>query len=106
MISRDGGPPNGGETGVYQCLADVVIRNRKGLHSRASAAFAKCAERFDAEVRVTNGTDSANGASILGLLMLAAEKGTTITITTEGQEADEAIEALVALVESGFGEDE
>jgi phosphocarrier protein HPr len=108
MISREAGLPADPpiETGVYQCLADVVIRNKKGLHSRASALFAKCAERYDAEIRVTKENQSANGGSILGLLMLAADKGSTITIVTEGQEAEDAIDALVALVENKFNEDE
>jgi phosphocarrier protein HPr len=108
MNSRDAGPPGEPPSGdgVYQCLAEVVIRNRKGLHSRASAAFAKCSERFDAEIRVSKDGLNANGCSILGLLMLAADKGSTVTITTEGQEAEEAIDALVALVEGRFGEDE
>jgi len=85
--------------------ATVKIRNRKGLHARASAKFVKCAERFDAIVRVTRDDQTVTGTSIMGLLMLAAGPGTWLDIEAEGPEAPEAIEALVALVENGFGED-
>lgn len=92
--------------GVYQCLAEVVIKNRRGLHARASAKFAQCAERFDAEVSVTKDGQTVNGSSIMGLLMFGAAMGTTILIETQGPEAEEALEALIALVESGFDEDD
>jgi phosphocarrier protein len=85
--------------------AEVTIRNRKGLHARASAKFVKCAEAFDATVRVVRDGHSVGGTSIMGLMMFAASLGTVITIEAEGPEAPEAIEALVALVESGFGEE-
>ncbi len=92
------------EDGVYQCLADVLITNKRGLHARASAAFVKCAEQFDAEVTVTRDGTSVGGTSIMGLMMLGAAPGTVITIETEGPEAEEAMDALVALVEAGFHE--
>ena len=85
--------------------AVVTIRNRKGLHARASAKFVKCAERFDATVRVIRDGHAVGGTSIMGLMMLAASQGSVITLEAEGPEGPEAIEALVALVESGFGED-
>lgn len=94
------------DEGVYLCLAEVLIPNKKGLHARASAAFVKCAEQFDAEVTVKRDGASVGGTSIMGLLMLAAAQGSTITIETEGPEAEEALEALVALIEAGFYEDE
>jgi len=93
-------------SGVYQCLAEVTITNRKGLHARASAAFVKCVEKFDAEVVVIKDGVSVNGTSIMGLMMLAASPGTRIVIETEGPEAEEAIEALTSLVELGFHEDD
>lgn len=93
-------------SGVYQCLAEVTVVNKKGLHARASAAFVKCVEKFDAEVTVTKEGQSVGGASIMGLMMLAAAKGSTILIETEGPEAEEALEALTALVECGFHESE
>ncbi len=85
--------------------AEVQIRNRKGLHARASAKFVKCAEQFDAKVRVIREDQSVGGTSIMGLMMLAAGPGSTIVIEAEGPEGPEAIEALVALVEDGFGEE-
>jgi phosphocarrier protein HPr len=85
--------------------ASVTIRNRKGLHARASAKFVKCAETFDATVRVTREGHTVGGTSIMGLMMLAASQGATITLEAEGPEAPEAIEALVALVAEGFGEE-
>jgi len=85
--------------------ADVTIRNRKGLHARASAKFVKCAETFNATVRVMRDGHTVDGTSIMGLMMLAAGPGTVIMLEAEGPDGPEAIEALVALVESGFGED-
>ena len=85
--------------------ASVTICNRKGLHARASAKFVKCAEAFNATVRVTRDGQTVGGTSIMGLMMLAAGQGATITMEAEGPEAPEAIEALVALVAEGFGEE-
>jgi len=85
--------------------AEVTIRNRKGLHARASAKFVKCAETFDANVRVVRDGQTVGGTSIMGLMMLAAGQGAVITLEADGPEAPEAIEALVALIEAGFGEE-
>jgi phosphocarrier protein len=92
--------------GIYQCLAEVQIVNKRGLHARASAAFVKLAEKFDAEVTVTREGQSVGGGSIMGLMMLGAGQTATILIETEGPEAEEALEALTALVEAGFHEEE
>jgi phosphocarrier protein HPr len=86
-------------------LVDVVIRNRKGLHARASAKFVKLAETFNANIRVSRDGQSVGGTSIMGLMMLGAAMGTTIRLEAEGPEAPEALEALTALIEDGFGED-
>jgi phosphocarrier protein len=85
--------------------AEVTICNRKGLHARASAKFVKCAETFDAIVRVIRDGQTVGGTSIMGLMMLAAGPGAVIKLEAEGPEGPEAIDALVALVESGFGEE-
>lgn len=85
--------------------AELTIRNRKGLHARASAKFVKCAEEFNAQIRVSRDGQTVGGSSIMGLMMLAAGQGTTIVIEAEGPEAPEAIEALSALVADGFGEE-
>ena len=83
---------------------DVLIRNEKGLHARASAKFVKCAETFQSEITVTKDGQEVGGTSIMGLLMLAASCGTTIGLAARGADASEALAALVTLVESGFGE--
>jgi phosphocarrier protein len=81
-----------------------VICNKKGLHARASAKFVQTVERFDAEVRVTRGNESVGGTSIMGLMMLAAAPGTSITVAATGREAAEVVAALAALIDSRFGE--
>ena len=86
------------------CSGEAVISNVKGLHARAAAKFVKCAERFDAEIRVTREGQSVPGTSILGLMMLAAGQGNAIVIETRGAEARQALEALITLVEGGFNE--
>ncbi|MCY4191381.1 MAG: HPr family phosphocarrier protein [Rhodospirillaceae bacterium] len=84
--------------------ATVEIVNRKGLHARAAAAFAKTSRRFRCIIKVSRGGTTVSGDSIMGLMMLSAAKGTTIDIATEGDDADEAQAALLALVAEGFGE--
>jgi phosphocarrier protein HPr len=84
---------------------ELTIRNKKGLHARASAKFVKCAENFNAMIRVTREGNTVGGTSIMGLMMLAAGQGTTILIEAEGPEAVGAIAALSALVQDGFGEE-
>jgi phosphocarrier protein HPr len=85
--------------------AIVTIRNKKGLHARASARFVKCAEEFNASIFVTRDGNTVGGTSIMGLMMLAAGPGTQLHLKAEGPEAPEALDALVALVSDGFGEE-
>ncbi len=80
------------------------IVNEKGLHARASAKFAECVERFDASAEVSRDGMSAAGESIMGLLMLAAYRGTAIEVATSGPQAAELMDALEALVADRFGE--
>ena len=84
---------------------ELVIPNRLGLHARAAARFVHTAGRFRA--RVTAGRDGRvmDGKSILGILLLAASRGTTVELTAEGPDEEEAMAALAALVEGGFGEE-
>jgi phosphocarrier protein HPr len=82
----------------------LTICNKKGLHARASAKFVQTVERFDAEVRVTRGGETVGGTSIMGLMMLAAAPGTSITVEASGAEAAAVVDALAALIESRFGE--
>jgi phosphocarrier protein len=81
------------------------IINEKGLHARASAKFVEVVERHDAQARVTKDGMTVSGDSIMGLLMLAASRGTSIEVQTTGAEADPLATALSALVENRFGED-
>jgi phosphocarrier protein HPr len=82
----------------------LTICNKKGLHARASARFVQTVEKFDADVRVMRCGEIVGGTSIMGLMMLAASPGTTITVEAIGKEAAEVIAALAALIESRFGE--
>lgn len=84
----------------------LPIVNRKGLHARASAKFVQTVERYDAEVHVTRCGETVGGRSIMGLLTLAAAKGTTIDVAATGNQAQEVLDALTALLASRFGEDE
>jgi phosphocarrier protein len=81
-----------------------TICNKKGLHARASAKFVQTVERFDADVHVKRGGESVGGTSIMGLMMLAAAPGTTITVEASGREAAEVVEALANLIDTRFGE--
>lgn len=87
-------------------VREIEIVNKKGLHARASAKFVQTAEQFDATITVSRGNESVGGTSIMGLMMLAAGPGITITIQATGNEAAAAVDALCALVASRFGEDD
>ena len=82
----------------------LEIRNEKGLHARASAKFAETVERFDATATVRREGLQAEADSIMGLLMLAAARGTSIEVETRGVEADDLMQALADLVADYFGE--
>jgi phosphocarrier protein len=83
----------------------VLIANRRGLHARASAKFVTLASAQPVEIRVTRDGQSVTGTSIMGLMMLGAAMGDTITISAEGDQAETAVGALAELVEAKFGED-
>lgn len=83
----------------------VKIVNTKGLHARAAAKFCKTAEQFDATVLVSKGDLEVSACSIMGLLMLAAAKGTEIHLHATGNQADTAMSAICDMVEGGFDED-
>ena len=74
--------------------AVVTIRNRKGLHARASAKFVKCAESYDAIITVTREGHAVGGTSIMGLMMLAAGPGSILHMTAQGPQGPEALQAL------------
>ena len=83
----------------------VLVVNQLGMHARAAAKFVHLATRFSAQVRVARDGREMDGKSIMGILLLAAARGTTIRITAHGSDEVDAVAALAGLVESGFGED-
>ena len=83
----------------------LEIQNVRGLHARAASAFVKEADRFKADIWVEKDGQRVSGRSIMGLMMLAAAKGTTIKVNCSGKQAKEALDALTLLVNSKFGED-
>jgi phosphocarrier protein len=87
-------------------VRELPIINKRGLHARASAKFVQTAERFDAELTVTRNGESVGGTSIMGLMMLSAGIGTTITVAASGREAQAAINAITELLANKFGEEE
>jgi phosphocarrier protein len=84
---------------------NVQIRNKYGLHARPAAEFVKTANRFQAEIWVRKQDLEVNGKSIMGMMMLAAEFGSEITIRAAGNDAAPAVRELVGLVERKFGEE-
>ena len=84
---------------------NVQIRNKYGLHARPAAEFVKTASRFQAEIWVRKQELEVNGKSIMGMMMLAAECGSEITIRAAGNDAEPAVRELVGLVERKFGEE-
>jgi len=86
--------------------ADVEILNKLGLHARASAKLTQAASRFESDVWLERNGRRVNAKSIMGVMMLAAGKGSTITVETSGEDADEALKAIVDLVADRFEEGE
>ena len=84
---------------------EIEIKNRKGLHARAAAAFVKTAEDFSSKIEVERVGQKVSGCSIMGLMMLAASQGTTIKVTATGSDEQKAIEAISSLVDNKFGEE-
>jgi len=84
---------------------DILITNTKGLHARAAAKFVKKVEEFHSEVTVTCNDRTVSGRSIMGLMMLAARAGTTITLSAQGQDSETVLDALKELINSKFYEE-
>ena len=84
---------------------EFLIVNKLGLHARASALFVKTAGKFTADVKLARESVEVNGKSIMGIMMLAASKGTTVRLTVDGTDEVEAMEAIGALIQDGFGEE-
>ncbi len=84
---------------------DFLIINKLGLHARASALFVKTASRFAAEVKLNKEGIEVNGKSIMGIMMLAASKGNTVSLSVEGADEEEALQTIGELITNGFGEE-
>lgn len=83
----------------------VLVNNQLGLHARAAARFVHLATRFESQIRVERDSKVMDGKSIMGILLLAASRSATITISADGPDEHAAVDALSQLVESGFGEE-
>jgi phosphocarrier protein len=84
---------------------EVRIRNRLGLHARAAARFVQLANRFGSKVTLSRDGRTMDGKSILGILLLAAARGSKLVVAAHGADEAEAVTALAALIEGGFGEE-
>ncbi len=86
--------------------ATIVIINKLGMHARASAKFVSLASQFKSDITLGRNGQQANGKSIMGIMMLAAGKGSKLDLQVSGQDEDQAIHALRSLIDNRFGEDE
>ena len=85
--------------------ATAIIKNKRGLHARASAKVVEASARFQSDIHVIKDGNAVNGRSIMGLMMLAASIGSEIEVTAEGPDAAEAMTAMLALIDAKFGEE-
>lgn len=83
----------------------VTVANKLGLHARAAARFVHLASQFDSHVKVSRGSQTMDGKSIMGILLLAAASGTVLLVSTDGEDEQAALDALCAFIEDGLGED-
>lgn len=90
--------------GMTECV--LTICNARGLHARAAAKFVQSAEQFDAVIEVSKDGQTVTGTSIMGLMMLGAAKGTTISVQCSGPDAAPAMAEITALIEAGFHEED
>lgn len=85
---------------------ELTIVNRLGMHARAAARFVSLASQFAAEIELERGNRRVNGKSIMGVMMLAASRGSTVRLVVDGEDEAAAVDALAELIESRFGEPE
>ena len=86
--------------------ANIMVINKLGMHARASAKFVNLASQFKSDIVLERNGHQANGKSIMGIMMLAAGKGSRLSLSAEGVDEDEAMLALRGLIENRFGEEE
>jgi phosphocarrier protein HPr len=82
----------------------VTVVNQLGMHARAAAKFVHLASGFQSHVKVSKGSQTMDGKSIMGILLLAAVSGTVVTVSTDGEDEQAALDALCRFIETGFGE--
>jgi phosphocarrier protein len=85
---------------------NITIINKLGLHARAAAKFVTCASQYNSDIQISRNSQQVNGKSIMGVMMLAANKGSEMTITADGEDEAAAIAALEALILDRFEEEE
>ena len=90
---------------VNEVVKTFLIKNKLGLHARAASQFVQVANSFDSDIFVTKSAQEVNGKSIMGILILAAAKGSEITVKAVGADAARAVGAIGELIENKFGED-
>lgn len=83
---------------------EVEIKNKLGLHARAAAKFVHTAARFKSDIKIRKGDEEVDGKSILGILLLAAGRGSTITLRADGEDEREALDAIEKLIDAKFDE--
>ena len=107
MSDDDASPETSAGPGIPEGAVsrELPIINKRGLHARASAKFVQMVERFNADVWVTKGGETVGGTSIMGLMMLSAGPGTSITVSAAGPEAQAALDAISELVAAKFNEE-
>ena len=86
-------------------IKEMTILNRLGIHARPAAMLAKCASRFQANIRLQKDGLDVNGKSIMGIMMLAAAQGNVVRLLAEGEDAEEALQAIEELIRNKFGEE-
>lgn len=84
---------------------EVTVRNRAGLHTRPASMLVRTASQFDSEIYLRRDNYEINGKSVIGVMTLAADQGSTLTLLVEGDDEDEAAEEIADLFEDGFGEE-
>jgi phosphocarrier protein HPr len=83
---------------------DIEIKNKLGLHARAAAKLVHCAARFKCDIKIQKGDEEVDGKSILGILLLAAGRGSVITVKADGEDEQDEVEAIEKLIEAKFDE--
>ena len=83
---------------------DIEIKNKLGLHARAAAKLVHCAARFKCDIKIRKGDEEVDGKSILGILLLAAGRGSVITVKADGEDEQQAVEAIEKLIDAKFDE--